>query len=103
MTISGGINDNITSRQGTESQIVEVLFFIPYGDLLGATLDEVTVEELEQALDGGTTGFGEYLFDIGVSVNKGERIGCNKQDDGESVDWEIELLSLDYSITEIKS
>ena len=103
VTISGGINGNITSRQGTESQIVEVLFFIPYGDLLGATLDNVTVEELEQALDGGTTGFGEYLFDIGVSVNKGERIGCNKQDDGESVDWEIELLSLDYSISEIKS
>ena len=32
-------------------------------------------------------------------MNKGQRPGCNKQDDGETVDWKIELISLDdYTI-----
>ena len=67
--------------------------------MLGTTFDEVTPGEIEQLLNGGTIGFGEYSFEISVSVNKGQRPGCNKQDDGETVDWKIELISLDdYTI-----
>ena len=98
ITVAGGIGENSTLVSGTESPMETTHFFIP-PDLLGATFDEVTPGDIEQLLNGGTIGFGEYSFEISVSVNKGQRPGCNKQDDGESVDWKIELISLDdYTI-----
>lgn len=98
ITVAGGIGENSTLVSGTESPMETNLFFIP-PDLLGATFNETTPGEIEQLLNGGTIGFGEYSFEISVSVNKGERPLCNKQDEGETVDWKIELISLDeYTI-----
>ena len=61
----------------------------------------LSINEIEQLLDAGTTGFGDYTFDVEVSTNAGSRAGCNKQDEGEQVDWTIELISLEYVINEI--
>ena len=96
ITVSGGIGTNTTQVSGTNSPMETTLLFIP-PDLLGSTLDEATPGEILEMLDGGTIGFGEYEFEIGVSVNKGQGNAglCNKQDDGETVTWKIELISLD--------
>ena len=89
---------NVSSGSGTESPLMTYGVFIP--DVLNQTLT-LSMNEIEQLLDAGTTGFGDYSFDIEVSTNAGSRPGCNKQDEGEQVDWTIELISLEYVINEV--
>ena len=98
VSVSGGIGMNVSSSSGTESPLETYGIFIP--DVLNQTLT-LSINDIEQLLDAGTTGFGDYEFDIEVSTNTGARPGCNKQDDGEQVDWNVELISLEYTITEI--
>ncbi len=99
VSVSGGrIGMNVSSSSGTESPLETYGIFIP--DVLNQTLT-LSIDDIEQLLDAGTTGFGDYAFDIEVSTNAGSRLGCNKQDEGEQVDWIVELISLEYSITEV--
>ena len=96
VSVSGGIGDNTTSNSGTESPMETSQLFIT--EVLGTILIDVSSNEIEDMLDGGSTGIGEYLFEIGVTVNAGSRAGiCSNNDDGETVDWKLELISLDYS------
>ena len=98
VSVSGGIGQNISSNSGTESPLWTYGLFIP--DILNETLT-LSIADIENLLDAGSTGFGEYSFDIEVSTNAGSRPGCNKQDEGEQVDWAIELISLEYEISEV--
>ena len=98
VSVSGGIGQNTSSNSGTESPLWTYGLFIP--DILNETLT-LSIAEIETLLDAGSTGFGEYSFDIEVSTNAGSRPGCNKQDEGEQVDWTIELISLEYEISEV--
>jgi len=98
VSVSGGIGMNVSSSSGTESPLETYGIFIP--DVLNQTLT-LSIDDIEQLLDAGTTGFGDYAFDIEVSTNAGSRVGCNKQDEGEQVDWTVELISLEYAITEV--
>ena len=95
VSVSGGIGENNTSNSGTESPMESSQLFIT--DILGTILVDVSSSEIDEILNGGTTGIGEYSFEIGVIVNKGNRPSCNMQDEGETVDWKIELISLEYS------
>jgi sodium/proline symporter len=99
VSVSGGIGMNVSSSSGTESPLITSGVFLPIG-VLNQTLT-LSIDEIEQLLDAGTTGFGDYAFDIEVSTNAGSRAGCNKQDEGEQVDWTIELISLEYVINEV--
>ena len=98
VSVSGGIGQNTSSNSGTESPLWTYGLFIP--DILNETLT-LSIAEIETLLDAGSTGFGEYSFEIEVSTNAGSRPGCNKQDEGEQVDWTIELISLEYEINEV--
>jgi len=49
-------------------------------------------------LDVGNTGSGTYSLDISVIVDQGGGIGCAHTDDGEEVEYLVELITLDYSI-----
>tara|TARA_B100001758_G_scaffold45940_1_gene36812 strand:+ start:1818 stop:3947 length:2130 start_codon:yes stop_codon:yes gene_type:complete len=98
VSVSGGIGQNTSSNSGTESPLWTDGLFIP--DILNETLT-LSIADIENLLDAGSTGFGEYSFDIEVSTNAGSRPGCNKQDEGEQVDWTIELISLEYEISEV--
>ena len=98
VSVSGGIGQNTSSNSGTESPLWTYGLFIP--DILNETLT-LSIAEIETLLDAGSTGFGEYSFEIEVSTNAGSRPGCNKQDEGEQVDWTIELISLEYEISEV--
>jgi hypothetical protein len=98
VSVSGGIGMNVSSSSGTESPLMTYGVFIP--DVLNQTLT-LSINEIEQLLDAGTTGFGDYIFDIEVSTNAGSRAGCNKQDEGEQIDWTIEVISLEYVINEV--
>lgn len=96
VSVSGGINENTTTTSGTESPMESSLYWID-SSILGTTVQNMSSGEISSMLEGGTIGFGEYSMDIGVTVNKGQRPLCNKQDSGETVDWTLELISLEYT------
>jgi len=100
VSVSGGINDNTTSYTGTESNGEGSYFFIP--DFQGTTFVDYSSTDLDEMLDGGDAGFGEYAFELGVTVNRGSAgippAGCTNNDNNEQVDWKIELISLEYTL-----
>ena len=98
VSVSGGINDNTTSYTGTEPNGEGSYFFIP--DFQGTTFVSYSSTDLDEMLDGGDAGFGEYTFELGVTVNRGQAPfgACTNNDNNEQVDWKIELISLEYTL-----
>ena len=69
--------------------------------LIDTTVSNMTKSEIKMMLDGGGLGLGEYELILGVTVQNGGGAGCSSDDTGQDVDYKIELVSLDYAITEI--
>ena len=44
-------------------------------------------------------GLGDYSIEISVASNAGSRPGCQNSDSGETVNYTVQLIVLDYSIT----
>ena len=66
-------------------------------------VSNVTRNEIIDGLDSNGAGLGQYSIDISVDVAAGGGAQCTHTDDGENVDYTIEVLVLDYTITEIKA
>ena len=97
ISVSGGINDNTTSYTGTESNGEGSYLFVT--DFQGVTFMNFSSTDLDEMLDGGDAGFGEYTFELGVTVNNGQAgFVCTNNDNNEQVDWTIELISLEYTL-----
>ena len=60
---------------------------------------DVSESELRASLDGGNVGFGPSFLDLTVTVATGGGPLCNHQDDGETVQWSVSLVVLDYTLT----
>ena len=45
------------------------------------------------------TGMGDYSIEISVSAEDGSTATCNREDNGETVSYTVQLIVLDYSIT----
>jgi hypothetical protein len=58
--------------------------------------------DIELMLDGMGIGEGEHTLSISVTVNTGGNGACPSSDDGEEVAYVIELISLEYTITQIE-
>jgi hypothetical protein len=103
ISVLGGINDNTTSYTGTESNWEGSYFFV--SDFLNVTFEEVSSTDLDELLDGGDAGFGEYTFELGVTVNRGQAPfgACTNNDNNEQVDWKIELISLEYTLETVEA
>ena len=69
--------------------------------LIDTTVSNLTKSEIEEMLDGGELGFGEYELVLGVTVQNGGGTLCTSDDSGQDVDYKIELVSLDYTITAV--
>ena len=69
--------------------------------LIDTTVSNMTKSEIEAMLDGGELGLGEYELILGVTVQNGGGTGCTSDDSGQDVDYKIELVSLDYTITAV--
>ena len=54
--------------------------------------------EIEDKLDVGGVGLGDYKLDITVDVEKGGGQNCEHTDDGEEVEYVIEIRTLSYTI-----
>jgi hypothetical protein len=65
-------------------------------------VSNVTKADIMAGLDSNGAGLGDYSIEISVDVSMGGGTGCTHTDNGENVDYSIELLILDYTITEVK-
>ena len=103
ISVLGGINDNTTSYTGTEPNGEGSYFFV--SEFLNVTFEEVSSTDLDEMLDGGKAGFGEYTFELGVTVNRGQAPfgACENDDNNEQVDWVIELISLEYTLEMVEA
>jgi hypothetical protein len=103
VSVSGGIDDYTTSYTGTESNGEGSYFFV--SDFLNVTFEDVSSTDLDEMLDGGKAGFGEYTFELGVTVNRGQAPfgACENDDNNEQVDWVIELISLEYTLEMVEA
>ena len=55
--------------------------------------------EIKNELDSMGTGLGIYILEINVEAESNDGIGCNHTDNGEEVEYLVEVLVLDYEIT----
>ena len=100
---NGGIKEIQVANSGTQQNLQSSEYWIEI-DLIGSTTNSSS-NELNQLLDGGDFGIGEYSFTISVTVNDGGAtipFPCSNGDSDESVDWTIYLIALDYTLTEVK-
>ncbi len=105
-TITGTVvhNEHNTSASGqnsgtgASSHIVEVEWF--NASMIG-NVSGVSKSDINNGLDVGDAGLGVYTLDVTVVVDAGGGIGCSHTDDGEEVEYLVELITLDYSITSV--
>jgi len=69
--------------------------------LIDTTVSNMTKSEIQTMLDGGGLGLGEYELILGVTVENGGGVLCTSDDTGQDVDYKIELVSLEYTITAV--
>ena len=69
--------------------------------LIDTTVSNMTKSEIQMMLDGGGLGLGEYELILGVTVQNGGGAFCTSDDTGQDVDYKIELVSLEYTITAV--
>ena len=116
-TIIGTIShDNLTDTdegqnndQG-ESILILGLEFTPYMDFLlsGQNVGESTIwfsnvseQEIYENLSSEGSGFGSYTLDITVDSEEGGGVGCNHNDEGEEIEYRVEIGVLNFSISAI--
>ena len=72
-------------------------------DIVNTNVSNMSESGIEMLLDGDGWGEGEHFLDISVTVVEGSGTGnCPTSDNGEEVAYVIELISLEYTITQIE-
>jgi len=66
-------------------------------------VSNVTKADIMAGIDSNGAGLGAYSIDISVDVAAGSGAGCPHTDDGENVDYTIEVIILEYVITKVKA
>ena len=103
-TITGTIlhdeNNNTSSGQNSagvsSSHLVEVEW---YNSSMIGNVSGVSKLDINNGLNAGDSGLGIYSLEINVVAQSGGGIGCTNNDDGEEVEYSVELITLDYSIS----
>ena len=72
-----------------------------YNTSMTGNVSDVSKSDINEGLDVGNSGSGIYSLDISVVVEEGGGIGCAHTDDGEEVEYLVELIILDYSILSV--
>lgn len=102
-TITGTIsNDRINgtasgqnSGGGVSSHTVEVEWF---NESLIGNVSGVSKSDIIGGLEGGENGLGSYTLELSVMVETGGGAGCSHTDEGEDIEYIVELVILDYMI-----
>jgi len=69
-----------------------------YNASMIGNVSNVSRSDIHAGLDAGDAGLGAYSLDISVAVESGGGVGCSHNDDGEEVEYLVELMTLDYEI-----
>jgi len=102
-TISGTIsNDKINgtasgqnSGGGVSSHTVEVVWF---NESMIGNVSGVSKSNIIHGLEGGDNGLGSYTLELSVTAETGGGAGCSHTDEGEDIEYIVELVTLDYVI-----
>ena len=103
-TVSGTIvHDQYNqTQQGTNQGSPMLLFFELewYNSSLAESggASGISESEIHQQLNAGSEGLGAYSLDLTVDAEAGGGPGCPHNDEGEEVEYLVQLLILDYSI-----
>jgi len=73
-----------------------------YNSSMIGMVSNVTKADIMAGLDSNGAGLGGYSIEISVDASAGNGLFCTHTDNGENVDYSIELIVLDYTITEVK-
>jgi hypothetical protein len=71
--------------------------------MVGAVVSGLSMSEIKAQLDSDGAGLGDHMVDISVEVGIGNQNpipvgGCTRSDNGEQVDYTVELMVLEYTI-----
>jgi hypothetical protein len=71
--------------------------------MIGAVVSGLTINEIRAQLDSNGAGLGDHSVEISVIADVGNQNpipigGCSRTDNGEQVDYTIELIVLEYNI-----
>ena len=103
VSIEGGINEQLISTSGTEETIEGGMMWINTS-IVGMGPIAISEAQIIEELTPGEIGYGDYLFDVGVTANSDGGIICQNNDDSEVVDWKIELVFLSsFTVTSTTS
>ena len=105
-TVTGTIihdeNNNTSSGDNSagvsSSHLVEVEW---YNSSMIGNVTGVSKSDINNGLNAGGSGLGIYTLEINVAAQSGGGIGCTNTDDGEEVEYLVELITLDYSINSL--
>lgn len=102
-TITHGEYTNTSVGQNPGSHAVEANWHD--NSIIGTNVSDMSESEIIALLDGDGVGFGVHDLDIMVTANQGPTtppVFCNRDDGGEEVEYIIELVSLEYTITPVE-
>ncbi len=74
-----------------------------YDESLIGNVTGVSMADIEAGLNANGAGLGAYSVEISVDVSTGGGVQCTHTDNGENVDYVIELIALEYTVNEIKA
>ena len=97
-----GINGSESGQNqdaGPTSHDTEIVW---YDASLIGNVTGVSMADIEAGLNANGAGLGAYSVEISVDVSTGGGTGCTHEDNGENVDYVIELIALEYTVIEIK-
>ena len=66
--------------------------------MVGATVSGLSMNEITAKIDSMGAGLGDHTVSIAVDAQAGGSAGCTHDDGGETVDYTVEMIVLDYSI-----
>ena len=98
-TISNADNNGTSSGQnsgdGVSSHSIEVVWF---NESLIGNVSGLSKSDIIDGLEARDSGLGPYVLEISVTAETGGSPGCSHSDDGEEVEYLVELVSLEYAI-----
>ena len=101
--VSGGMNHFGLVQESTQVNSGDsVTLEWHNSSIVGTNVSNMSEADIEMMLDGMGIGEGEHTLSVSVSVNTGGNALCTSSDDGEEVAYVIELISLEYTITQIE-
>ena len=71
--------------------------------MLGTNVSGLSMNEIRAQLDSMGAGLGDHSVSIAVDAQAGGSLGCNHDDGGETVDYTVELIVLEYTIEAAQS